>query len=571
MDSAILLHDHRGAIFGRLYPSTSGCDAIPPTSLHSFSQVQSEDIVHSKGRSLISRYWGHYVAVLRHPERSSGQVIRAPASALACLHIQIGTLNVFFSHLEDCAALKLTALSINWDSITAQVVGGDYLTHETGINEINTLECGESVECTPTGCTKQVYWDPRHFLRDRRFSSFSEATRAIRHAVDYSVSAHAGEHSHILVNLSGGLDSSIILGSLQRAPHRPTLTALNYYSRGCGDERYYARCMARRANCRLVERRRNDRLDLRRFYDCNFTVRPVLNFSAPDVEARTIELARESSATAIFNGELGDNIFGSRPGFGALVECIRENGFGRASLSAVMEYAMLTKRSIWRTLALTRLEYRNVRTGVDFNALRKMQRRYGLDEARSLMLASAGAEQHYGDMVERFLHPWLKDARVLAPGSDRLLFGLVAVTSPSYHSPFAHPDDPPQVSPLISQPLAEVALRIPAYMHCRFAQDRAVARAAFTDVLPTEILNRGLGKGGPDLWAKDVVGNNSDFLKDFLLDGILVKRGLVDRVKLEAALSPRNIRSTAIVGDVFAKLYIEAWLYKFQQRERSIA
>jgi asparagine synthase (glutamine-hydrolysing) len=519
------------------------------------------------GRSLISGYWGHYVAVLHYPERSNALVMRSPVSPLACFHMRIGTLSVFFSYFEDCARLKLTAFSVNWDSITAQVVGGDYLTHETAINEINTLECGESVECNRGGCIKHVYWDPRHFLRDRPLGSFPEATRAIRDTVDYCVNALSFEHKHILVNLSGGLDSSIVLSALARAPHKPVLTAVNYHSRGCGDERLYARCMANSVNCQLVEYARNDRLDLRRFYDCNLTVRPVLNFSAPDVEARNTALARQLNATAIFDGELGDNVFGRNPSPGILLDCIRRNGFGLRFLSVAVDYAMITRQSFWRTLALTRHERKSLSRHSDFTALRSLQSQYGVEGARSLMLASADAERHHSNMAERFLHPWLKEARRLAPDSHKLLFGLVAVTSPSYHSPFTRPDDPPQLSPLISQPVAEIALKTPGYLHCKSAQDRAVARAAFADVLPMEILYRGLGKGGPDLWAKDVVENNSKFLRDFLLDGILVRRGLVDRIKLETVLSPRIVKSTAIVGDIFAKLYIEAWVRNFQSLE----
>ena len=564
-DSALLLCDQRGVIFGRVYRSPECSDADQPKPLRSITQRHSEDIVQSMGRSLISGYWGYYVAALHFPEKSGALVLRSPASPLACFHVRVGTLNIFFSYLEDYIALNLTALTVNWDSITAQVVGGDYLTHETAINEINSLECGESIECANGGCIKRVYWDPRHFLQDKSLNSLSEATRTTRDTVDYCVNALSLEHERILVNLSGGLDSSIVLSALARVPHQPMLTAVNYYSRGCGDERPYARRMADSVHCRLVEWARNDRLDLRCFCDCNLTVRPVLNFSAPDVEARNTVLARELRATAIFDGELGDNVFGRNPSPGVLLECIRRNGFGRLFLSVAVDYAMMTKQSFWRTLALTRRERKSSSQCGDFLALRKLQSQYGVEGMRSLMLASADAEQHHSNMADRFLHPWLKQVRELAPDSHKLLFGLVAVTSTSYHSPFTRPDDPPQVSPLISQPVAEIALRIPGYLHCKSAQDRAVARAAFADALPTEILNRGLGKGGPDLWAKDVVENNSKFLRDFLLDGLLVRRGLVDRSKLETALSPRIAKSTAIVGDIFAKLYIEAWVRNIQR------
>jgi len=565
--SAILLQDQRGVVFGQLFRSADSSNENPAKPVEGMSCNASEEILQSKGQSLISRYWGYYVALLHYPESASALVLRGPVSPLACFHLKEGTLNVFFSYLEDCAALKLVELSINWDSIAAQVVGGDYLTQETAINEITALECGEGIECTPGGCTKYMYWDPRRFLKKRSFTDFSDATRAMRCTVDHSVAALSSAHNRILVNLSGGLDSSIVLSALARTPHKPSLTAVNYHSRGCGDERAYARPMAQSVNCRLVEYERNDRLDLRRICDCNLTVRPVLNFSAPDVEARNTALARDSNATAVFNGELGDNIFGRNLGAGILLEYIRLNGIGPRFLSVATAYAMLTKQSFWRTLALTRQESKSLAEYGAFSALRKLQRRYGVEGASSMSLASSDAEKHYCKIADRFLHPWLKQAQDLSPDSHKLLFGLITVTSTAYHSPFAAPDDPQLVAPLVSQPLAEVALRIPGYLHCSSGQDRAVARAAFADRLPAEVLNRGLGKGGPGTWAKDVVENNSKFLKAFLLDGILVQRGLLDPKKVEAVLSRRIVKSTAMVGDIFAKLYVEAWVRNFARLE----
>jgi asparagine synthase (glutamine-hydrolysing) len=562
-EPVIVLPDNRGVIFGSLYQAPSLFDRALPRTIRSLSPDQSDDIVQSLGRSMVRDFWGYYVAALHYPEKKCSVVMRSPVSPLACFHAQLGTLSVFFSCLDDYVELKSTPLSVNWDSITAQVVGGDYLTNETAVKELATVECGESVECRLDGCFKNIYWDPRSFLKDRWLDHFSEAAQVIRNTTEYCVSAHSSLHNHILVTLSGGLDSSIVLSSLSRSPHRPSITAINYYSRGTGDERRFARSMARAVNCELVERARNRKLDLRRVDDCNRTARPVLNFSAPDTEARNAKFARELNASVIFNGELGDNVFGSRPSPGALLECVRRVGFGRRFLSVAVDYAMLTRQSLWKTLASACHERQTVADYPDFSSSMEMQRRYGTATARSLLLASPEAEEHHRTMGDRFVHPWLRQSRQLAPGAHMLLFGLIAVTSTSYHSPFSDPSDPPLVSPLVSQPLVEAALRIPAYLHCSFAQDRAVARAAFADVLPSQILQRGLGKGGPGSWAKEVVENNGEFLRDYLLNGILVKRRLVDRNKLETALSPRIAKSTVIVGDIFAKLYIEAWLRKW--------
>jgi asparagine synthase (glutamine-hydrolysing) len=562
-NSAIGLADGCGVIFGSLHRSPDRAHTNPPRSIRSLSRKESEDIVVSGGRSLVRDYWGYYVAVLFCPQNSCCLVMRSPVSPLACFQANLGSSTVFFSYLDDFAALDLMALSINWDCITAQVAGGDYLTSETAIKEITSIECGECVECGPNGRLNHTYWDPRSFLQERFPEVFSDATQTIRNATEYCVNALSSPYSHILVTLSGGLDSSIVLSSLSRSPHRPAITAVNYNSRGTGDERRFARSMTRMVNCKLVERARNQSLDLRRIDECNRTARPILNFSAPDTETRNIALAQELQASAIFNGELGDNIFGSHPSPGALVECVRHLGLGRRCLSVAIDYAMLKKQSIWRTLTAARDEYRSVARNPDFSSEFEVRRRYGEAAVRSLMLASSEAEEHSRTMADRFVHPWFKSSRFIAPGAHALLFGLIKVTSTSYHSPFSKTFDPPQVSPLVSQPLVEAALRIPGYLHCKNGLDRPVARAAFADVLATEVLQRGLGKGGPTLWTKDIVENNREFLHEYLLNGVLVRERLVDRSKLEAVLSPRMAKSTVMVGDVIAKLYIEAWLRKW--------
>lgn len=570
-DEALPLPDNRGVIFGSLYRSkkpSSRTNSVGTSQIRcrSISRDTLEHIVNSKGRSLVADFWGHYVVAIRHPDAPGALVLRSPVSALPCFHLQRDSVNVFFSHVEDCVALDLVKLSINWDSITAQVVGGDYVTSETALKEIRSVECGECVECGPRGCSATSYWDPRNLLTIGTVDDFTEAARAVGDTTQYCVNTVLSDHYHLLVKLSGGLDSSIVLSALNRAPHRPRLTAINYYSRGCGDERFFARSMANAVDCRLVEQPRNDGLDLRRFEDCNPTVQPVLNFSAPDTESRTIALAREIGASAIVDGELGDNIFGSNLGVGALIECYRKSGIRRECLSAVFDYAMISRQSVWRAVALAWMELRSLSRYPSFNALGEMKQQYGECIARSMILASAEAESHYASMSDRFTHTWMKGSRLLAPGSHSLLFGLITVTSPTYHSPFSSSGDPPRISPLLCQPLTELILGIPAHMHFKRGQNRALARTAFANSLPDVILSRGTGKGGPNLWAKDVVERNADYLRETLLDGVLAQMGLLDRRKLEAVLSPRIEKSTAIVGDIFAKLYIECWLRNWRKR-----
>jgi asparagine synthase (glutamine-hydrolysing) len=566
--SSFELPERKGAILGSMFPRSISSEkerereAVKP--IFGLSNAAFHRVIESRGRTLIEEFWGHYVAVLLDEDKRQTLILRGPVSSVPCLHLRIGTFHLFFSDVRDIASLRLTPLKINWDAITAQVMHTDYLTAETGIKEIEALDGGEAVVVTPKGAQHVQYWNPIDKLAERKCVDFD---RVVEHTRGRTLEGAAGLsslHSHLLVNLSGGLDSSIVLSSLREVAPYLTLSAINSYSPGTGDERRFARRMADVVGCRLLEIPRDDNLDLHCFDDINLTVQPVLNFSAPDSERRTIALAREIGATAVVDGEFGDNIFGSNVAAGALIECFRLHGIGPTLLKAGLDFAYHTRQSVWRVWQLARAESDDLVLNGDFNAVREMQRRHTPAGFGSMILASAHAAAQYQTLGKRFLHPWLQGTRRMAPSAQSLLFGLIVVTSSAYNSPFSQPSDPQRLSPLLTQPLMDLMLRVPAYLHFMRGQNRAAARTAFADRLPIEILERGIGKGGPILWAKSVVDRNAKYLLEYFLDGILVGQGLLDRVKVQTALSPRIEKSTAMVSDLFAKIYIEAWLRKWR-------
>src|SRR5262249_37010397 len=133
----------------------------------------------------------------------------------------------------------------------------------------------------------------------------------------------------------------------------------------------------------------------------------------------------------------------------------------------------------------------------------------------------------------RFVHPWLREVRRVPPGK---LWMLSTLHLESYAEiPYRRPGDVPLVAPFISQPLIELCLRIPTYLNVDAGRSRAVARRAFSDVLAPEILSR-TTKGTCGLWLKGAIDRNQRFIRDYLMDGLLVKKCVLDRRKLEAVL-----------------------------------
>jgi asparagine synthase (glutamine-hydrolysing) len=119
------------------------------------------------------------------------------------------------------------------------------------------------------------------------------------------------------------------------------------------------------------------------------------------------------------------------------------------------------------------------------------------------------------------------------------------------------------ISPLASQPVIEASLAIPSDLHLSGAQNAAVARLAFAPQLSLAVLQRGSAKGTPDLWVCDVIARHRAFLREILLDGLLVKERILDKSRTEAALSGEVTRSKAHASAIIVQLYIECWLRRW--------
>src|SRR3546814_2144024 len=85
-----------------------------------------------------------------------------------------------------------------------------------------------------------------------------------------------------------------------------------------------------------------------------------------------------------------------------------------------------------------------------------------------------------------------------------------------------------------------VALATPSWAVCEGGVDRARARQAFAADLPDAVIQRRL-KGGPDGFALKIMRTQLPAIRERLLDGMLVREGIVDRPALEQSLNERNL------------------------------
>lgn len=508
----------RGVVFGRLFKRGSELQSHPFGA--PIDAIESERMCDSGGQHLIEAYWGRYVAILREGANQKVRVIRDPSGGLPCYIVRHKRVNFVFSDIEPCLALGLVKPSVNWKFIASMLPYSALQVRDTGLNDVHELQPGERASFLGTDVSYDLLWRPAELAARGRIVDASQATAVVRESVKDTVHAWASLHRSLTHNLSGGLDSSIVLGCLKSSPNEPRVTCIHYFApAGNEDERQYARLVAKHMDVDLVECE-VDGADapLERLMGIRLAPKPwfyIYDLIHSPLEVRVMS---DHGATGAFSGAGGDGLFmQARPDL-AVVDYLRHFGFRPGVVGVALDAARITRSSLWSTL---------------YQAVLKHWRK----PSHALLSESGGRRAVIPrEIHERARHdysllpPWIREAESLTPG---LLWHIACLSIPvQFYESFGGPTTIERTPVLMSQPVMEACLRIPAYVWITGGRDRSIARRAFTDVLPRAIVRR-TQKGLADRFNRRMFDRNAAFLREMLLDGLLVRAGLLDRAKLE--------------------------------------
>lgn len=545
-----------GVVLGTLFVRQSAPVNESAALVRGFSAEESEAIVEEGPRRLVRSYWGWYVAFVKSVSRTLTWILRGPMSDLPCIHAVYDGVSLLFSQPEDCVALGLITFNVDWRVIQIQVgFGQAALIGQSAIHELSVVERGEAIEIGPGSLRKKEYWNPSLLVQGCCIEDPELVRSSLKATVKSCVHSWSRGHASILHRLSGGLDSSLVLHCLTDAPAKPRVTCINYYWEGGNiDERAFARLAANHAKVDLVSRR----LGLTRRLDALLRVRrtiaPVVDMLDWQEHERERELIHQCGATAVTMGSLGDALFEYDPTLSAATDFLRAHGFARELLTVALNLALHQRVSIWRVLSFSLREY--CRPSGGRWSMHEELFRCGVFKKESVLVSDEALDDLH-DNALRCAHPWLRNTEGVPFAKRWQIAGLF--TEEFYAAHFREEDDPPIIPPYLSQPLVELCLRIPSYLNVRGGMDRAMIREAFSGELPAPILRR-RAKGSPNTWLKQAIDRDAKFVREFLLDGILVRQRVVDADKLQRILPGTISRSASDAGSVMNLLYTEAWL-----------
>lgn len=536
-------------MLGHLFRAPGGEDHSFQPSL---GEKEAQLVVDSCGRRLISDYWGTYVAFLYDEHRNRHFVVRDPGAALPCFTLSHDGVDIFFSWMPDLADFGDLSLTVNWKYIAAWLLHDQLRICDTGLNEVRELLAGQCLELGEAGRESCFYWNPKAFAQSDGYENVAEAVRALGSTTRSCVLAWASRYSRIILELSGGLDSAIVLGCLSTPSVNAEVFCLNVHTdHPDGDERHFARLAAGRAGRKLFEMVQSlSDQEITRALDTPRFPNPTLYVLATGFDDIYSRMALELGADACFTGQGGDHLFHENKVSLIAADHLMRHGFGRAFLKAAYATAFFTQLSFWSVL----------RQAISVGMFRRQWPLYPDLQNRRTFLSPDALALLPDDYI---LHPWLRTADCLAPAKFRQVSALVDFQS--YYWPSARAQYADVVYPLFSQPLIELCLRIPTYVLTAGGRDRGLARRSFASDVPPEIIGRRT-KGAIGSYFTSMLSRNAEVIREMLLDGKLASSGIINRQRLEADLRLRQLERGEHFVHLMTYISMEVWLRSWSSR-----
>jgi asparagine synthase (glutamine-hydrolysing) len=509
----------------------------------------------TRGDHLVSDYWGGYVAFWRDPDRSSAFVLRDPCGSVPCFMATCAGVKLLFAHPDDIADLPGADFSIDWTYLNAFIQFNFFISRHTGLCEVKELMAGERLEIAADGReTLSWAWNGASIAARPQTRTFDEAREELRDTMTRCVRALGGEYRTIVARMSGGLDSSILASLL----HRNGAHIIGMHNVSSGYQRgevEMARAAAAYIGIELHEADfRSQREDIACILDAPRLARPTRQIMTLPSDRAFEAFTQRFGADCYMNGHGGDNVLMQRSGANhVLADYTRLNGLGSKFWQTAYGAAMLQMKPIWSV----------VREAFDGEILRKPWSPHAfLDDDRRNKFRPLSEKAGLPLPEDYRRHPWFKDAARLPHGKADHLANIVALNN--YHDICGHSIACDMRMPYYSQPMVEFALKTPTYLFVEGGFDRSLQRRAFEDCIPPSIAWRG-SKGLYALNQLSSLRKNMGFYRSLILDGELMRAGLLDRPKLESMLTHEHAVHGGGAAFIDYLAATEAWLASWRR------
>lgn len=476
--------------------------------------------------------WGRWVALLASP--SGVTVVRDPSGALDAFVWRHGSAWVAAGDAcEGLDDLLPHDVRIDLDRVALMLRHAASVSGAAAIAPIEAVPPGGGVTLADGVVRRFQVWTPALAAGRRADASM------LRETVDGAVATVLHPHDRVLGEVSGGFDSAVVATSVvgqglgDRVP-----TWLNFHAvEPEADERAWARAVAGRAGLSLTEHPKSPKPLTRAALErLARGLRPALQGLDVEYDAGVAERLATTGATGLLTGQGGDAVFFQFGTPAVVRDRVRRLGLIGLDPRYLHRIARWTRVPVWRLVE---------------------------EAARDGLGRPQRSDPDAGPSPPAEVHPWLADLDAVPPAKRGQIRQLV--NAQVFHGDCQRRRAAELLHPLLTQPVMEAGLGIPADVLVEGGRDRDLARRLFADRLPDAVLSR-RGKGELSTYYGQVVRRTLPLANDLLIDGELVSAGLVDPEALRADLDPAHLIADGAYNTVLIRLVLELWLRRWRAR-----
>lgn len=533
-----------GVVFGRLFRNLE--TSRQQRAVDRLSEDEQRAILDSGGAKIAEIFWGRYIAFIQKDGKCI--IISDPTAGIPCFYTWQQGVVLAFSNLEICDFLNKKNFNINYDFVRKLLIYDKLQTGETGLDHVYELLAGQRAVLADGNASTDFIWDASRFAKDTFRGRNDEAARHIKETAEEVVASWASCYESVHLRLSGGLDSSIVLACLSKMPAPPDRRAIHQLLLSADvSELRHARRVAEHFDCPLSVHEYVATSALPEVDQHPPSARPFREFLAP--KQRLLPDLSFTPPAAVFTGQGGDHLFWIRRSIHHFCDHLMLHGLTLRSMNALIETARLTRRSVWSVAAEALGVMRRGASADDF--LQSMrQRRTSITDPIFETIDLATLRPH---SVKSSIH--------LPPGKAEHINSLLHLIH--VRRALATEDPIDVVHPLFSQPLMEICLRIPTPVLGLNGESRGLARAAFENELPQEIVRR-KSKGSASRFFSEKLVSHQNTIRDALADGALSACGIIRREDVLCFVDSGSYRNHPYGHTLLNQYVVEAWLRTWQ-------
>lgn len=534
-------HDRRTVVIGRFF-GRSGASPVAAIPDSAAARLRASPAI------LVEEHWGSYLAIIA--EADAFQCLRDPTGLMPCYVREVDGSVFLASDVGTLDAAGSGRPRVDWDRLSEFLQAPGIRRRATCLANICELPPGVLTSFGSQDRFERRLWTPWAFTGAERRIASDQAVAALRDSVCSSIGAIGGGFGHIVVGMSGGLDSSIVCAALAAAGQ--PFTALTMYTADpSGDERAYARLVATRTGAPLHEHRYDgERIDLAKAVSPHLP-RPVGRQFMQEIERAYRAEVAAHGFDAIFTGNGGDNVFCYLHSAAPVVDRLRSARDRRGVARTLVDMCTITQCDL-ATMA-----------GATLSLLARPPPRAASCDQR--LITTDRQRQDWSPPLTPYLEDALprQDKAAALPGKRAHVDMIVRIQN--HVEGFDRHILPPAIPVLLAQPIVETCLRIATWDWCRGGINRAIAREAFSASLPAPVVAR-RSKSGPESLTAEVFDLGRTVLRDMLLGGALRDNRIIDAAAVEAALDDPAVTRGQLLYRLLELAEAEAWARSWDER-----